>query len=80
LLRYWGRPERYDVFPIMMMADNWNFFWYAASYLEDENKAEEYVETANRWQSRMSSGFQASMGFFVLGRVCVAFAVTKILH
>jgi hypothetical protein len=40
------------LFCIMMMADYWNYFWYHASYVENDEGAEGAEKIANRWQCR----------------------------
>lgn len=68
------------IYCIMMMADHWNYFWYYASYLNDQTSAAEMEEIADRWQKRMVSGFQATIVMFVIGCVVVAIGMSKVPH
>jgi hypothetical protein len=64
------------MFCIMMMADNWNYFWYNWSYLNDYAEAGKVEKAANRWHRAFYALFAVTILLFLVTSVFVAFAVT----
>lgn len=55
------------LFCVMMMADNWNYFWYWSSYGDDAETATKSEENANWWHKGVYT-------FFVVPIICFAAA------
>jgi hypothetical protein len=63
------------LFCVMMMADNWNYYWYAISYTNDDETADESEENARWWHKGVYGAFIVSIGCFLLASLVVAIAL-----
>lgn len=61
------------MFSVMMMADYWNYYWYAVSYTKSDEDADRYELTACRWHKLVYV-------LFALALVCFLCASWQMTH
>jgi hypothetical protein len=67
------------MFCIMMMADNWNYYWYAIAYTQVDADADEANEKANWWHRWFYTAFVMTIVFFVAGSGIVAASLSHVV-
>jgi hypothetical protein len=65
------------MFCIMMMADNWNYYWYNWSYLGEYEDARTVEKHANYWQWAFYALFAITIVLFLATSVFVGAAVME---
>ena len=65
------------LFCVMMMADYWNYFWYHAAYVGNDEDAGAAEAVANRWQWAFYFVFALAIALFLGSSLFVAWAVTS---
>jgi hypothetical protein len=65
------------LFCVMMMADNWNYFWYWSSYGNDIETARVSEERANSWHKGVYAFFVVPIVCFALGSAFVAYGLAN---
>lgn len=65
------------MFCIMMMADNWNYYWYNWSYLGAYDDARKSEREANGWHWAFYAVFVVAMLLFLASSGLVAIGVTN---
>src|SRR5439155_18053930 len=63
---------------VMMVAENWNFFWYHSVYDIDRERAQISEDEGEGWQSRMNKAFIFAIGCFFIGSAVVAFGMSRV--
>ena len=65
------------LFCVMMMADNWNYFWYWSSYGGDREVAKASEASAGWWHEGVYMFFVVPIVCFALGSGFVAYGLAK---
>jgi hypothetical protein len=63
------------LFCVMMMADNWNYFWYWSSYGNDDKTAEGCETAAGWWHKGVYTFFVVPIVCFTAGSGLVAYGL-----
>lgn len=63
------------MFCIMMMADNWNYYWYNWSYLGEYDDARKVEKAANVWHWTFYLLFAATIVLFLATSIFVGLAM-----
>jgi hypothetical protein len=62
---------------VMMMADNWNYFWYWSSYGNDQEVATTSETNADWWHKGVYTFFVMPIVCFTVGSGFVAYGLAK---
>lgn len=65
------------LFCVMMMADNWNYFWYWSSHGDDQEQALKTEARAHGWHKGVYIFFVAPVICFIVGSGFVAYGLAK---
>lgn len=65
------------LFCVMMLADNWNYFWYYSSLEKDEVAAIECEDAANWWHGAMYWAFAGAILCFAISSGLVGYGMTN---
>jgi hypothetical protein len=65
------------MFCAMMLAENWNYFWYHFAYTADEVRGRASERKAARWQRLVRTSFVAAMLCFLVASLVLAIALTR---
>ena len=63
------------LFCVMMMADNWNYYWYWSSYGDDEEHANNVEAAAHWWHKGVYTFFVVPIICFMAGSGFVAYGL-----
>jgi hypothetical protein len=60
------------LFFVMMMADNWNYYWYAIAYTKDDETGDKSEAAASWWHKGVYGAFAIAIGCFLVASIVVA--------
>src|ERR1043165_6977085 len=67
----------YMLYCVMMLADDWNYYWYHLGYTLHEKEAGLHEESAYRWDKRMHLAFAEAGLCFALSSSFIALGMWK---
>ena len=65
------------MFSTMMLADYWNYYWYAISYSKNDDDADAAETVAGRWHRWMYGFFIAAIASFLIASFILARALIQ---
>jgi hypothetical protein len=65
------------MFSAMMTADKWNYFWYHITQDNEQKKARDAENSAQRWRQTMRWCFAGAIACFLLSSLLLALILTN---